>query len=65
MQQNAIRDSWSFEHTDARLGEIMRGIHRRCAQTAEEYGHPGDLVLGANIAGFKKVAAAMLDLGII
>ena len=41
MQQNAIRDSWSFEYTDERLGEIMRGIHRRCAEAAEEYGHPG------------------------
>ena len=46
-----------FEHTEARLAEIMRGIHDRCAETAEEYGAPGDYVLGANIAGFLEVAA--------
>jgi glutamate dehydrogenase (NADP+) len=65
MQQNASRDSWSFEDTDERLGSIMRRIHERCAQTAEEYGHPGDYVVGANIAGFKKVADAMIALGVI
>ncbi|WP_293695549.1 NADP-specific glutamate dehydrogenase [uncultured Agrococcus sp.] len=65
MQQNASRDSWTFEHTDARLNEIMRGIHSRCAETAEEYGRPGDYVTGANIAGFNRVADAMLALGVI
>ncbi|WP_413318198.1 NADP-specific glutamate dehydrogenase [Agrococcus sp. 1P02AA] len=65
MQQNASRDSWSFEHTDARLHEIMQGIHDRCAETAEEYGRPGDYVAGANIAGFNRVADAMLALGVI
>jgi glutamate dehydrogenase (NADP+) len=65
MQQNASRDSWSFEYTEERLGEIMKGIHDRCAQTAEDYGAPGNYVLGANIAGFTRVADAMLALGVI
>ncbi len=65
MQQNASRDSWSHEHTEARLAEIMRGIHERCAATADEYGEPGNYVLGANIAGFKQVADAMLAMGVI
>ncbi|WP_026197757.1 NADP-specific glutamate dehydrogenase [Sciscionella marina] len=65
MQQNASRDSWSFEHTERRLGEIMRGIHDRCLETAEEYGVPGNYSAGANIAGFIQVADAMLALGVI
>jgi glutamate dehydrogenase (NADP+) len=65
MQQNASRDSWSFDQTEARLAAIMRGIHDRCAETAEEYGAPGDYVLGANIAGFVRVAEAMRALGVI
>ncbi len=65
MQQNASRDSWSFEHTEQRLTEIMVGIHNVCAATAEEYGAPGDYVLGANIGGFVKVADAMLAQGLI
>ncbi|NKY85753.1 NADP-specific glutamate dehydrogenase [Nocardia veterana] len=65
MQQNASRDSWSFEHTEQRLESIMRGIHDRCLETAEEYGTPGDYVAGANIAGFTQVADAMLALGIV
>jgi len=65
MQQNASRDSWSFEETEERLAAIMRGIHDRCAQTAEEYGAPGNYVLGANIAGFIRVADAMRALGVI
>jgi glutamate dehydrogenase (NADP+) len=65
MQQNASRDSWSFEHTEARLAEIMRGIHEACAETAEEYGEPGNYVLGANISGFTRVADAMLAQGLI
>ncbi|MFD1213243.1 NADP-specific glutamate dehydrogenase [Arthrobacter sp. GCM10027362] len=65
MQQNASRDAWSFEHTEQRLTEIMVGIHDDCAATAEEYGLPGNYVAGANISGFKKVADAMLALGII
>jgi glutamate dehydrogenase (NADP+) len=65
MQQNASRDSWSFEHTEQRLTDIMVGIHDVCAATAEEYGAPGDYVLGANIGGFVKVADAMLAQGLI
>ncbi|BCW37561.1 glutamate dehydrogenase [Arthrobacter sp. StoSoilA2] len=65
MQQNASRDSWSFEHTEQRLTEIMVGIHDRCAATAEEYGSPGNYVVGANIGGFVKVADAMLAQGLI
>ncbi|MDR0366207.1 MAG: NADP-specific glutamate dehydrogenase [Bifidobacteriaceae bacterium] len=65
MQQNASRDSWSFEYTEERLAEIMRSIHTRCLETAETFGAPGDYVVGANIAGFTQVADAMLALGII
>lgn len=65
MQQNASRDSWSFEYTDSRLSDIMTGIHDRVVATADEYGMPGDYVHGANIAGFVKVADAMIALGII
>nr|WP_246211637.1 NADP-specific glutamate dehydrogenase [Phytoactinopolyspora alkaliphila] len=65
MQQNASRDSWTFEYTENRLAEIMCGIHDRCAETAEEYGSPGDYIAGANIAGFTRVADAMLAMGVI
>jgi len=65
MQQNASRDSWSFETTEKRLADIMRGIHDRCQATAEEYGAPGNYVVGANIAGFIQVAEAMRALGVI
>mgnify|MGYP003560872134 FL=1 len=65
MQQNASRDSWSFEHTEQRLEKIMRGIHDTCLETADEYGIPGDYIAGANIAGFTHVADAMLALGVI
>ncbi|MBW9216056.1 NADP-specific glutamate dehydrogenase [Mumia sp. zg.B53] len=65
MQQNASRDSWTFEHTEERLAEIMRSIHDRCAETADEFGSPGNYVAGANIAGFVRVADAMLALGVI
>jgi glutamate dehydrogenase (NADP+) len=65
MQQNASRDSWTFEHTEQRLAEIMRNIHTACHSTAEEYDAPGNYVLGANIAGFLKVARAMVAMGLI
>jgi glutamate dehydrogenase (NADP+) len=65
MQQNASRDSWSFQQTEAKLESIMRNIHDTCASTAEEYGTPGNYVLGANIAGFERVAAAMTAFGVI
>ncbi len=65
MQQNASRASWTFERTEERLAEIMAHIHDTCAETADEYGSPGDYVLGANIAGFVRVAEAMDALGVI
>ncbi|WP_433222029.1 NADP-specific glutamate dehydrogenase [Microtetraspora malaysiensis] len=65
MQQNASRDSWTFEFSEHRLREIMRDIHDRCLSTADEYGLAGNYVAGANIDGFKRVADAMLALGLI
>ncbi|MBB3053277.1 glutamate dehydrogenase (NADP+) [Prauserella isguenensis] len=65
MQQNASRDSWTFEFTEKRLEEIMKDIHARCYSTAEQYGMPGNYVAGANINGFTNVADAMLRLGLI
>jgi glutamate dehydrogenase (NADP+) len=65
MQQNATRDSWTFEYTEKRLAEIMRGIHQLCYETADEFGAPGNYVAGANIAGFIKVAKAMVALGLV
>jgi glutamate dehydrogenase (NADP+) len=65
MQQNASRDAWTFELTEAKLQHIMKGIHERCYQTAEEFGTPGNYINGANIAGFIKVAEAMVSLGMI
>ena len=65
MQQNASRDSWTFERTEEKLAGIMINIHDLCAETAEEYGAPGDYVLGANIAGFVRVAEALEALGVV
>ena len=65
MQQNASRDSWSFEHTEDRLTEIMVNIHEQCAETADSYDAPGDYVVGANIAGFEKVAKAIQAFGLV
>jgi len=65
MQQNATRDAWSFEYTEKKLEEIMVNIHRMCYETAVEYGSPGNYVIGANIAGFIKVAKAMVALGLV
>jgi glutamate dehydrogenase (NADP+) len=65
MQQNACRDSWTFEYTEKRLANIMKNIHRTCYETAEEFGAPGNYVVGANIAGFIKVAKAMVAHGLI
>ncbi len=65
MQQNASRDSWTFEFTEQKLGQIMRNIHEACYETALEYGCPGNYVVGANIAGFTKVAKAMVALGLV
>lgn len=65
MQQNASRDSWSFEFTESKLDQIMTNIHKTTYETAEEFGHPGNYVVGANIAGFMKVAKSMVALGLI
>jgi glutamate dehydrogenase (NADP+) len=65
MQQNASRDRWTFERTEARLDEIMVSIHAACHETADEYGRPGDYVTGANVRGFIRVADAMIAFGII
>jgi glutamate dehydrogenase (NADP+) len=65
MQQNASRDSWSFEFTERKLDEIMTNIHAVTYETAEEFGASGNYVIGANIAGFIKVAKAMVALGLI
>lgn len=64
MEQNASRAHWSFDKTEAKLTEIMKDIHDSTAETAEEYGQPGNYVLGANIAGFLRVAEAMMEQGI-
>jgi glutamate dehydrogenase (NADP+) len=65
MSQNSARISWTREEVDDKLHKIMIAIHRNCYETAEKYGTPGNLVNGANIAGFMKVADAMLDQGLV
>ncbi|MUN38329.1 NADP-specific glutamate dehydrogenase [Actinomadura litoris] len=65
MQQNAGRESWTFERVESELSGIMTSIHDTCFETAERYGAPGDYVVGANIAGFERVADAMLAQGLI
>jgi glutamate dehydrogenase (NADP+) len=65
MQQNASRDKWQFDYTETRLEEIMVNVHETCRATAQEYGAPGDYVLGANVAGFTKVVEAMIAQGLV
>ena len=65
MVQNSIRLNWSREEVDDRLHKIMIALHKNAYDTAEKYGKPGNLVYGANIAGFLKVADAMLDQGLV
>jgi glutamate dehydrogenase (NADP+) len=65
MSQDSQRLQWSREEVDARLRSIMRTIHEQVRAAAQEYGRPGDYVLGANAAGFRKVAGAMLDEGTV
>ncbi len=65
MCQNSMRLPWTREEVDKRLHHIMVTIHKNAFDTAAEYGHPGNLVVGANIAGFVKVADAMLDQGLV
>jgi glutamate dehydrogenase (NADP+) len=65
MSQNSMRLSWTREEVDRRLLDIMKNIHRSCLDAAEAYGKKGDYLMGANIAGFLKVAKAMLAFGIV
>ncbi len=65
MAQNSMRMTWTREEVDDRLHKIMIAVHRNCYETAAEYGTPGNLVNGANIGGFLKVADAMLDQGLV
>jgi len=65
MSQNSMRLSWTREEVDARLLQIMKSIHKSCIDAAAEYGKKDDYVMGANIAGFMKVANAMLAYGIV
>ncbi len=65
MAQNSMRFNWSREEVDNRLQMIMKDIHRNCYETAQAFGTPGNYVNGANIAGFLKVANAMMDQGVI
>ncbi|HEY8353494.1 MAG TPA: NADP-specific glutamate dehydrogenase [Methylophilaceae bacterium] len=65
MAQNASMQQWTFEEVDAKLQSIMHGIFMRASETAAEFGQPTNLVLGANIAGFRRVADAMIDQGVV
>ncbi len=65
MSQNAARDRWDFDHSEARLQAIMRDVHDASYQASERYGRPGDYVLGANSAGFVTVAQAMIEQGLV
>ena len=65
MAQNSMRYSWTREEVDHRLHLIMKSIHKACVETAERFGTPGNYVNGANIAGFLKVADAMMDQGLV
>ena len=65
MSQNSMRLSWTFEEVDAKLHDIMRNIYRNSEAEARKYGHPGNLVVGANIAGFVRVADAMIAQGVV
>jgi len=65
MSQNSMRMSWTREEVDQQLHNIVVAIHKQCYEAADEYRQPGNLVMGANIAGFVKVADAMLDQGLV
>jgi glutamate dehydrogenase (NADP+) len=65
MSQNSMRLNWPRSEVDQRLNQIMVSIHKACRETSEEYGQPGNYVLGANIPGFTKVADAMIDQGLV
>jgi glutamate dehydrogenase (NADP+) len=65
MAQNSMRLSWTFEEVDAKLHQIMENIYKRSVQAAEDYGYPGNLVVGSNIAGFLRIADSMIAQGVI
>jgi len=65
MQQNAGREAWTFEESEARLAHVMRDIHVLCRHSAAELNRPGDLIAGANSAGFRLVADAMIAQGVV
>ena len=65
MSQNSLRLSWTREEVDEKLDAIMVGIHKAAYETAKEYGRDGDYVFGANVAGFLKIAEAMLAQGVV
>jgi glutamate dehydrogenase (NADP+) len=65
MSQNSSRLPWPRDEVDQRLRQIMKTIHKNASGAAAEYNQPGNLVIGANIAGFVKVADAMLDQGVV
>ncbi len=65
MSQKSLRISWTSEKIEKKLQDIMTSIHEQCFSAAEEYGIKGNLAAGANIAGFVKVANAMLDQGLV
>lgn len=65
MSQNSIRYAWTFEEVDEKLQQIMINIYHNAARAAKEYGFEGNLVVGANIAGFNKIADCMIAQGVV
>jgi len=65
MSQNSMRLPWPKEEVDQRLHQIMINIHKTCVETSDRFGQPGNYVVGANIAGFLKVANSMLEQGLV
>ena len=65
MAQNSSMQQWSFEEVDGKLFNIMKNIYTNASERAKEFGQPGNLVFGANIAGFRRVADAMIDQGVM
>jgi glutamate dehydrogenase (NADP+) len=64
MAQNRMMLNWPAEEVDSRLKFIMKNIHQKCLDTASEFGHPGNYLMGANIAGFLRIVDAMVDQGV-
>ncbi len=65
MSQNASMRRWTFEQVDERLQRVMADIYARCSAAAKEFGESENLVVGANIAGFRRVADAMIEQGVV